>query len=116
MRRLDFEHAVRFFTPLKRSERIHKNFIYRFSVLGLPDDVAASSVGVDLTQVYKWDDGEKIPPLVRRVWEFESGRCLPKYSGFDNWSFKSGRIVTPDGASYSEHQLRYALFLLDQES
>lgn len=114
MRRLDFEHAVRFFTPLNRSERIHKNFIYRFSILGLSDQFAADCVGVGLSQVHKWDDGETIPPLVRRVWELESGRRLPKYSGFDNWSFKSGRIVTPDGAPYSEYQVRYALFLLDQ--
>ncbi|MFL0816175.1 hypothetical protein [Vibrio parahaemolyticus] len=116
MRNVDWNEASRFFSraPFVRSERIHPNFIFRFQHLGLSENLAASSVGVDLDQVHRWDDGEDIPPLVRKVWTFESGRFLPEITGFSNWSFKGGHIVTPDGASYSEPQLRHALFLLDQ--
>lgn len=114
MRNVDWENAVKFFAPLQKSNRIHPNFVYRFQHLGLSEHHAASCVGVDLDQVHRWDDGEDIPPLVRKVWALESGRHLPSITGFDKWSFKSGRIVTPDGASYTEGQLRHALFLLDQ--
>ncbi|HCG9432694.1 hypothetical protein AB6H46_23005 [Vibrio alginolyticus] len=114
MRNVDWENAVKFFAPIGKSERIHPNFIFRFQHLGLSEHHAASCVGVDLDQVHRWDDGEDIPPLVRKVWTLESGKYLPAITGFSNWSFKSGHIVTPDGASYTEGQLRHALFLLDQ--
>lgn len=116
MRNLDWDEVSRFVskTPLERSERVHPNFIFRFQHLGLSESHAASSVGVDLEQIHRWDDGEEIPPLVRKVWTFESGRFLPEITGFSGWTFRRGHIVTPDGASYSEVQLRHALFLLDQ--
>lgn len=107
--------AIKFFTPVSRSERIHSNFVFRLSYCGLSDLKAASCVGVDIEQVYAWDDGEEIPFSVRKVWLYESGRELPEYSGFSEWSFKSGRLSTPDGALYTERQLKVALFLLDQQ-
>lgn len=116
MRNVDWENAVKFFAPINRSQRIHSNFIFRFQHLGLSEERAAECVGVDISQVHKWDDGEDIPPLVRKVWTFESGLYLPEITGFSKWAFKSGHIVTPDGVSYSEGQLRHALFLLDQVS
>lgn len=115
MRNLDFENAVKFLKPLKKSNRIHSNFILRFQHLGLTEEHAAKCVNVSVEQVRKWDDGEDIPELVKKVWSLESGRYLPEITGFSKWKFKSGRIITPDGASYNEQQLRYALFLLDQE-
>lgn len=116
MRELNWKHLSPFFSPapLVRSKKIHPNFVFRFHHLGLSDQLAASSVDVDLEQVYRWDDGEEIPPLVRKVWSFESGRLVPDFTGFSKWSFKGGRIITPDGAAYTEPQLRHALFLLDQ--
>lgn len=114
MRSVDWENALKFFAPIERSKRIHKNFVYRFQHLGLPDDIAASSVGVDLQQVYSWDDGEEIPFLVKRVWELESRKFTPNQSDFKGWTFAAGRIVTPEGARYTERQLRHALFLFDQ--
>ncbi len=114
MRNVDWENAVKFFAPIEKSNRIHPNFIFRFQTLGLTELKAAESVGVDVSQVHKWDDGEEIPSLVRKVWMLESGRFLPQITGFSNWTFKSGRIITPDGADYTEGQLRHALFLLDQ--
>ncbi|MDF4657540.1 hypothetical protein P3523_23080, partial [Vibrio parahaemolyticus] len=77
---------------------------------------AAEIACVDLEQVYRWDDGEEMPHIVRRLWTLESGRYLPEVTGVSKWAFKSGHIVTPDGSSYSEGQLRHALFLLDQVS
>ncbi len=116
MRSADWENAVKFFAPISRSNRIHPNFIFRFQHLALSEHRAAEIACVDLEQIYRWDDGEEIPPIVRRLWTLESGRYLPEVTGFSRWAFKSGHIVTPDGASYSEGQLRHALFLLDQVS
>lgn len=50
MRNVDWNEASRFFSraPFVRSERIHPNFIFRFQHLGLSENLAASSVGVDL--------------------------------------------------------------------
>lgn len=98
----------------KRSEhpKIHRNFIFRFGFCCLSEHEAAQSVCVDINQIYRWDDGEPIPFSVKRVWMLESGRKLPKMTGFEGWSFKGGRIVTPDGAAFTERQLKTALFLL----
>lgn len=114
MRDTDWSHVVKFLTPIKRSERIHPNFVFRFSFCGLGDEQAARSAGVSIEQIHKWDDGEELPFLVRKVWLFESGRELPKFSGFEGWTLKGGRIVTPAGVSYTERQLRVALYHLDE--
>lgn len=45
MRDTDWSHVVKFLTPIKRSERIHPNFIFRFSFCGLGDEQAARSAG-----------------------------------------------------------------------
>ena len=114
MRNVDLVEAIKFFSPLSRSNRIHSNFVFRFSYCGLSESLAASSVGVDLEQIHSWDDGEEIPFSVRRVWLFESGRVTPSLSGFPEWVFRGGRVVTPDGAAYTEMQLKLALYHYDQ--
>ncbi len=114
--RTDWSHVVKFLTPITRSKRIHSNFIFRFSYCGLTDEVAARSAGVSIEQIYKWDDGEELPFLVKKVWLLESGRELPFYSGFSGWVFKGGRIVSPTGIAYTERQLRAALYSLDELS
>lgn len=114
MRDTDWSHVAKFLTPLKRTSKIHSNFVFRFSFCGLSESLAASSVGVSVDQVHCWDDGEFLPEMVRNVWLYESGSKLPISSGFEGFSFSRGRIITPDGAGYTPDQLRYALFLLDQ--
>ncbi|MEZ8154534.1 hypothetical protein ACED23_26125 [Vibrio splendidus] len=114
MRNADLIEAIKFFTPISKSNRVHSNFVFRFSFCGLSDDKAARSVGVDIEQIHKWDDGEDIPFPVRRVWLLESGREIPEYTGFPGWGFRGGRFYTPDGVSYTDRQIRVALFLLDQ--
>lgn len=117
MRGTDWTEAIKFFTPLSRSKRVHPNFVFRFSYCCLSDEVAASSVGVDIAQLHRWDDGvEDIPFSVRRVWLYESGRELPKSTCFSGWSFKGGRLVNPDGIAYTEREINVALFLLAQQS
>lgn len=93
--------------------KVHRNFLFRFQYCGLSDEHAAQCVGVTVDQVYAWDDGEELPFSVKRVWMLESGRKLPKMSGFEGWSFRGGRIVTPDGIAYTSRQLSVALYLLD---
>lgn len=108
--------AARFLTPVQRSHRIHSNFVFRFFHCGLSDHEAARLVDVDIEQVYLWDDGlENIPYLVRQVWLYATGRLLPDYSGFDGWFFKSGRLVSPSGASYTERELQVIMFDFQQK-
>lgn len=102
--------------PITRSQRYHPNFIFRFSYCGLSDQKAAEYASVDIEQIYSWDDGEKLPDIVKRIWLYESGRKIPTYSGFDGWMFKNGFIVTPDGISYSQNEINVALFLLRQQT
>lgn len=108
----DISDLSRFFKPLERSKRIHSNFVFRFGHCGLGEQQAADLVGVDLEQVYRWDDGEEIPLSVRKVWLYESGKELPNYSGFDGWSFRAGCIVQPSGRSFTPNELNHALYLL----
>lgn len=112
MYRHDISSLSRFFKPLERSKRIHRNFIFRFGYCGLGEQKAAELVGVDLEQIYRWDDGCEIPLSVRKVWLYESGRELPGYCGFEGWSFRSGYIIQPSGSSYTLNELNHALYLL----
>lgn len=99
---------------LEGKPRIHKNAIFRFGFCGFSEATAASIAGVDIGQVCRWDDGiEDIPVAVRRLWMYESGRKLPPMSGFEGWSFRGGRIITPGGLSYTEPQLQRALRMFD---
>ena len=116
MRNSNLIEAIKFFSPLSKSDRVHPNFVFRFSFCGLSDSKAASYVGVNVEQIHKWDDGDKIPFSIRKVWLFESGREISEYSGFSGWGFRGGRLFTPDGTSYTDRQIRIALYLLDQQS
>lgn len=117
MRRLDTKTLSKWLSPpMGRSNRVHSNFVFRFAYCGLSEQFAAECVGVDINQIYKWDDGEEIPFAVKRVWLYESGRAFPRDSGFIDWMFKGGRLVTPEGAAYTERELNVALFLLAQQT
>lgn len=116
MRNYDLSYLSRFFTPHSLSGRFHSNFIFRFGYCGLGDHTAASLVGASLEQIYSWDDGEEIPLSVRKVWLYESGRNMPSYTGFNDWSFRRGKIITPNGVSYTAKQMEVALYNLDEIS
>jgi hypothetical protein len=116
MKNYDLAYLSRFFTPHSLSGRFHTNFIFRFGYCALGDQTAADLVGVSLEQVFKWDDGEDIPLPVRKVWLYESGREIPKYTDFENWSFIKGKIITPNGISYTAKQMEVALYYLDEIS
>ncbi|KKX77826.1 hypothetical protein UF36_18450, partial [Vibrio parahaemolyticus] len=82
MRSADWEQAVKFFAPISKSDRVHANFIFRFQHLALSEHRAADIACVVLEQIYRWVDGEEIPPIVRRLWTLASGRYLPEVTGF----------------------------------
>lgn len=112
----DISNLSRFFKPLVRSDRIHPNFTFRFGFCGIGEVSAASFVGVDIEQIHAWDDGEKIPLSVRKVWLYESGKSFPELVGFDGWSFRAGYLVAPSGKSYSPKEVEVALYLLQESN
>ncbi len=114
MRDYSLSYLSRFFTPHSLSGRFHTNFIFRFGYCGLGDQTSADLAGVSLAQVHSWDDGEDIPLSVRKVWLYESGRSIPSYTGFEDWSFIRGKVTTPSGISYTSKQIEVALYYLDE--
>lgn len=116
MRDYSLSYLSRFFTPHSLSGRFHTNFIFRFGYCGLGDQTSADLAGVSLAQIHSWDDGEDIPLSVRKVWLYESGRSIPSYTGFEDWSFIRGKVTTPNGISYTSKQIEVALYYLDEMS
>ncbi len=89
-------------------EEMTKNFVFREFECGLSIEEAAKLCFKTVSEVKRWDKGEKIPPICKRLMRWHSRKEL--YHGDEWWGFRmEGYTPTKSGLPdyFSEDSLRY---------
>ncbi|MFG5017010.1 phage protein [Vibrio cholerae] len=69
-----------------------------------------------VSEVKRWDAGEKIPPICKRLMRWHSRKEL--YHGDEWWGFRmeGGRLILPTGDRVAPQQILYAIAVMQIEA
>lgn len=93
-----------------------KNFVFREFECGLSIEEAAILCFKTVSEVKSWDEGEKIPPICKRLMRWHSRKEL--YYGDEWWGFRmeGGRLILPTGDRVAPQQILFAIAILQIEA
>ncbi|MEL5970682.1 regulator [Vibrio cholerae] len=69
-----------------------------------------------VSEVKRWDEGEKIPPICKRLMRWHSRKEL--YYGNEWWGFRmeGGRLILPTGDRVAPQQILFAIAIMQIEA
>ncbi|EOW9192494.1 regulator [Vibrio cholerae] len=93
-----------------------KNFVFREFECGLSIEEAAKLCFKTVSEVKRWDEGEKIPPICKRLMRWRSRKEL--YYGDEWWGFRmeGGRLILPTGDRVAPQQILFAIAIMQIEA
>lgn len=86
---------------------LSKNMIFRWFECGLSVEETAKLCYVTVSDVTKWDAGEKIPPACKRLMRICTGRELPTIftNYWDGWRMAGHHLISPSGSYITRQRL-----------
>lgn len=97
---------------MDRSE-LTKNLIFRQYTCGLSIKDTAQLCLISETEVTKWDRGETIPPVYKRLMRMISFRELHHHKDWEGFYIKGGELILPTGQGISPGQILMGQAMLD---
>ncbi|EGR4143553.1 phage protein [Vibrio cholerae] len=69
-----------------------------------------------VSKVKRWDEGEKIPPICKRLMRWHNRKEL--YYGDEWWGFRmeGGRLILPTGDRVAPQQILFAIAIMQIEA
>ncbi|WP_415721582.1 DUF3653 domain-containing protein [Photobacterium ganghwense] len=88
------------------SKKITNNYIFRKFTCGLSREETAELCFKTVRTVTRWDEGQEIPPVCRRLMKLYSCRDLEAINeNWRGWKIKHGELVTPNGWSLTPDRI-----------
>lgn len=74
---------------------------------GLTVKLAAETIDIDERTIRNWENGKsKIPYAAFRLIRLMAGYSIIG-KGWENWSFWRGKLCSPEGREFQEHEMHY---------